>query len=112
MNLNDLKAAGAFVAPEPIKETVTWSGNTFDVWIKRPSFAESEKIIATMASGNHARGALMLANSVLLGEEKEPLPYEDALRLDPSLAMALVEAVQRVADRPKALAPKTKSGTS
>lgn len=102
MDLAALKAAGAFVAPEPIKETVTWNGHTFDVWIKPVSFADSEKMLAAMASGDAARGALVLSKSILLGDNKEPLSYEDALNLEPSLGMALVQAVQKVKDRPKA----------
>lgn len=102
MDLAALKAAGAFVAPEPVKESVTWNGHTFEVWIKPVSFADSEKMISAMASGDSARGALVLSNSILLGENKEPLSYEDALKLEPSLGMALVQAVQKVKDRPKA----------
>lgn len=102
MNLADLKAAGAFVAPEPIKESVTWNGHTFDVWVKPVSFADSEKMITAMASGDASKGALLLSNSVLLGDNQEPLAYEDALRLDPNLAITLVQAVQKVKDRPKA----------
>lgn len=102
MNLAELKAAGAFVAPEPIKETVTWNGHTFDVWIKPVSFADSEKMISAMAAGDTSRGALLLSNSVLLGDDREALTYEDAIKLEPSLAMTLVHTVQKVKDRPKA----------
>lgn len=102
MDLSQLKAAGAFVNPEPVKESVTWDGHTFDVWIRRTSFVESEKIMAAMAGGARARGALMLSNAILLGDSRDPIPYEDAQRLDPGLAMALVQAVQRVTERPKA----------
>lgn len=102
MDLATLRAAGAFVDPEPTKESVTWNGHTFDVWVKRPSFADSENVLAAMAKGDQARGALMLANAILLGEKKEPISYEDAVRLDPSLAFELVKAVERVTKRPKA----------
>lgn len=102
MNLAELKAAGAFVAPEPVKETVTWNGHTFDVWIKPVSFADSEKMLLALATGDASRGALLLSSSVLLGDDREAMTYEDALSLDPSLAMTLVQTVRKVKDRPKA----------
>lgn len=110
MNLEQLKAAGGFVAPEPVKQTVTWEGHTFDLWIRRRSFAEFEKLMVIQAEGVKAQGALMLSTFVLLGDEHEPLSYEDAERLEPSLATVMIEAVRVVAERPKSSPPKTKRG--
>lgn len=104
MNLDALKAAGAFVAPDPVKESVTWNGHTFDVWIKPVSFADSEKMREALSTGDASVCALVVSKSVLLGDEQEPLSYDDAVNLDPSLGVVLVSAIQRVKEKqsPKA----------
>lgn len=102
MDLAALRAAGAFVDPAPIKESVTWNGHTFDVWVKRLSFADSELMASSIMEGNQRRGALILSQALLLGDKQEPIDYDDAVQLDPTLANELIEAINRVSTRPKA----------
>jgi hypothetical protein len=113
MNLDQLKAAGGFVDPTPVKQSVTWQGVTFDVYIRRHSFAEFERLHVEYAKGGKAQGALMLSTYLLLGDDKQPMSYEDAARLEPTLAKELVEALNKVAaESPKPSPPTTSSGAN
>lgn len=93
MNLTEIKNAGGFVSGEPVKAAVKWKEYTFDVWIKRLSFGDVETL---HGSEGQSRFARMIATAILLGEDKEPISYEDALRLDVGLAMKLIEALNVV----------------
>ncbi len=93
MNLSELKNAGAFISTEPVKVPVEWKGHQFDVWVKRLSFGDVETLFA---ADDRSRSARMIACAVLLGENKEPISYEDAFRLDVSLASKLIEAFNSV----------------
>lgn len=92
MNMNDLRAMGAFIPGEPEKVSIEWKGNTFDVHVKRLAFGDVEQLMSAEGS----RSAAMLAAAVLLGDEREPLTLADAERLDVSLAGKLIEAVNKV----------------
>ncbi|AMO37165.1 phage tail assembly chaperone family protein, TAC [Thauera humireducens] len=93
MNLAELKNVGAFIPAEPVKVPVEWKGYTFDVWVKRLSFGDVESLFA---ADDRSRSARMIAAALLLGENKEPISYEDAYRLDVSLASKLIEAFNSV----------------
>ena len=93
MNLSELKNAGAFISTEPVKVPVEWKEHRFDVWVKRLSFGDVETLFA---ADDRSRSARMIACAVLLGENKEPISYEDAFRLDVSLASKLIEAFNSV----------------
>lgn len=114
MNLNDLKAAGAFVEAAPVKKTIQWNRGQLDaknkpmideftVLVKRQSFAVVEQLYAPGEGENEAtvakrsRNAKLISECVLLGEKgEEQIPYEDALNLEPNLAFALLNAVHEV----------------
>ncbi len=112
MKLNDLKAAGAFVEAAPVKKFVTWAHldekgkpitDKFTVLVKRQSFEVIEKLYAPAEGEDEAslakrsRNAKLISECVLLGEQgDEQIPYEDALRLEPNLAFALLNAVHEV----------------
>lgn len=93
MNLAELKNVGAFIPAEPVKVPVEWKGYTFDVWVKRLSFGDLESLFA---ADDRSRSARMIAAALLLGENKEPISYDDAYRLDVSLASKLIEAFNSV----------------
>ena len=112
MNLNDLKAAGAFVEAAPVKKPVTGvhldeNGDPitdkFTVLVKRQSFSVVEQLY-TPAEGEdeaalakRSRNAKLISECVLLGEKgDEQIPYEDALNLEPNLAFALLKVVHEV----------------
>lgn len=93
MNLSELKNAGAFISTEPVKVPVEWKEHKFDVWVKRLSFGDVETLFA---ADDRSRSARMIASAILLGENKEPISYDDAYRLDVSLASKLIEAFNSV----------------
>lgn len=93
MNLSEIKAAGGFIPAEPVQVPVEWKDYKFDVWVKRLSFGDVESLFA---ADDRSRSARMIASAILLGENKEPISYDDAYRLDVSLASKLIEAFNSV----------------
>ena len=93
MNLAEIRTAGGFIPAEPVKVPVEWKEHKFDVWVKRLSFGDVESLFA---ADDRSRSARMIACAVLLGENKEPISYDDAFRLDVSLASKLIEAFNSV----------------
>lgn len=93
MNLAELRNAGGFVAAEPVKFLVEWREFSFDVWVKRLSFGDVENLYE---QDDRSRSARMIATAILLGENKEEISYEDAYRLDVSLAAKLIDAFNKV----------------
>lgn len=93
MNLSELRNAGAFVPSEPVKVAVAWKEYTFDVYVRRMAFGDVEALFSGAAEGRSAR---LIAAAILLGEDREPITFEDACRLDVSLASKLVEAFNEV----------------
>lgn len=97
MNLAEIRNAGGFISAEPVKVPVEWNGHKFDVYVKRLSFGEVEHLFA---EADRSRSARMIAASVLLGEDREPISYDDAYRLDVALASKLIEAINKVNGKP------------
>lgn len=101
MNLSELKEAGGIIAAAPVKKSVTWEREgadpmTFDVHVRRLSFGTLERLLVADAD-DRSRSAAYLSATVLLGDGgDEPLSYEDAFQLDPSLATALITAAREV----------------
>jgi hypothetical protein len=93
MNLAEIRNLGAFVSPDPVKVKVEWKEHQFDVWVKQFSFGELETL---ELNAEGSRSARIISASILLGEAKEPIQYEDAFRLDPQLASKLIEAFNKV----------------
>ena len=88
MNLKELKGLGACIDATPQKVTIQWRGHDVDVFVKRLAFGDVERLANVSAA--------MLAASILLGDEQEPLSVSDAERLDVSLAAKLIDAVNSV----------------
>lgn len=106
MNLHELREMGAFVEPEPVKVPVTWTRktvdgdktDTFDIWVRRRAFGLIDQIMA--ADGDRSRSSQMIAHCVLLGAAREPMTYDEAFSLEPTLAWAMVNAIN-AASAPK-----------
>jgi hypothetical protein len=98
MDLAELQKIGGFVPLEPVTTDVTWTppeGDqvTFTVLVKRLSAGSLERLW-TDARKDRSHSAMLIAESVLLGEER--LTYEQAFQLAPSLATALLDCIDRV----------------
>lgn len=91
MNLEQLKSLGGIVGQEPVTAAVEWKGQQFDVRIRKLSYGTVETLRNT---GGDAFNTHLLAACVVLGDD--PLSYEDAFRLDPTLAAALLAAINTV----------------
>jgi hypothetical protein len=99
MKLKELKAAGGFVSSDHVKRSITWANTngdeyTFDIFVRRSSFGSMERLI--MADDDRSKSAQHIADCVLIGENAEPMTYEDAYALEPSLAKAILEQVRAV----------------
>ena len=101
MNLNELKAAGAIVPALPVKRHIVRNREgletvEFDVHIRRLAFGPLERLMLD-DTDDRSRSAAYLSATVLLGDDGgEPLTYDDAYQLDPSLAAALLRAARQV----------------
>lgn len=100
MKFEDLKNAGALVPTDGERKTVTWKNPhtkeefTFDIFVKRRSYGSVERIY--IDDSGKAKGALTISECVLIGEAAEPISYEDAFNLEPSLASVFMKAIGEV----------------
>lgn len=99
MKLNELKKAGGFVSADNVKRSVTWQKSktesyTFNIFVRRSSFGSMERLI--MADDDRSKSAMYISDCVLIGEAGEPLSYEDAYALEPTLAKVILEQVRAV----------------
>jgi hypothetical protein len=120
-NLAQLKAAGGIVSREPVKKEVTWDHfspegeelhDTFDVYIVKPSFGS---MLSIGKVTDREQLALTLSKTIMLENDKgkpEYLAYEDAMQLDPSLAMTLLGAVREVTEPKNSQRPTNSSANS
>lgn len=100
MDLKQLKDRGGIVPSDLVKKAVEWDHNgelvTFDVFVKRLSFGDVERVLEEEARGKN-RVANLIAASIRLGEEgNERLSYDEAFQLTPSLAKVFATAVSEV----------------
>ena len=98
MSLDALKKAGALLGGEPVKRRVEWTNRdgdqfSFDVWVKPMSFGMA---LDLNEKSDRKQIASTLAALVVFEDEngkRVPLEYEDALNLDPSFGLAILEVV-------------------
>lgn len=104
MNLQELQNAGGFVEAAPVRLPVEWVKPAaaaavpevvkFDVWVRRRSFGMVARI--WQGEDNRARSAEMIAASIVLGgPDGDSMSYDQAYQLDPGLAGALVDAINK-----------------
>lgn len=98
--LEDLKAVGAFFSDKPVQKAIKFvlDGQEYDatIWVKRLSVGEQERLAMLSHSDDRKGSALLISEIVLLGDGAERISFEDAYRLSPSLAMAMMEAIEEV----------------
>lgn len=98
MSLDALKKAGALLGDDPVKRQVQWTNGagedyTFDVWIKPMSFGMA---LDLNEKADRQQIAAALSALVMFEDDKGkrvPLEYEDALNLDPSFGLAILQVV-------------------
>lgn len=117
-NLTQLKAAGGIVSREPVKKEVTWDHispdgeemhDTFSVYVVKPSFGS---VLSIGKDADREQLALSLSKTIQIEDDKGKLmfiPYEDAMQLDPALAMVLLGAVREVTEPKNSLRPTNSS---
>lgn len=101
MDLSQLQELGGFVSSTPVKHEVTWSppegeSVTFTVHIKRLSAGVVERLWSDPRK-DRSSSAILIAEAVFLGDDgAQSVPYEMAFNMAPSLANALLEAIETV----------------
>lgn len=140
MDLKQLKARGGFVSAEPVKKSVDWvhdggegeMADTFDVYVVRQSFGSVEKLLTGLDDRSKSASFISACVRFLVGTEEaqayeaqrrdnpslpvrmdflEAMSYEDAYQLAPTLAGALVRAINEVNGEQKNSRPPMNSGT-
>lgn len=120
MDLKQLKAIGGLISADDMnkvtKEWETPDGEKVEIsfFVLRQSFAGVERIWKEQESQDktgRSANASLISQTVRLGDKgQQVISYEDACRLDPTLALVFINGIN------EALAPKknpsTSSGTS
>lgn len=99
--LQELQAIGAFYAQEPVQKEIkfTLDGKKYDatIWVKRVSVGERDRMAAMSATDDRSTTALVISQIIGLGEYgSEKLSFEDAYRLAPPIADAMLLAAKEV----------------
>lgn len=121
-SLSQFRTAGGILSREPVMKTGTWKHtdengeeveDTFEVGIVRVSFGDMADLFKEKDREQIAVG---LSKSVMVANEKgklEFLSYEDAYRLEPSLAAVILELAREVnGDKAKNSPPTTNSSAN
>lgn len=98
MNLQQLIESGALLgssAHDFVKKSVTWEGNTFDVFIKRDMSAADFEYVLKDVGDDDSRMARRVHRFVSL-DNGERIPYETALQFKTGLLIALANAINSV----------------
>lgn len=106
MSLKALKKAGALLGDDPVKRQVNWTNPagedyTFDVWVKPMSFGMA---LDLNEKSDRQQIASALSALVLFEDDdgaRVPLEYEDALNLDPSFGLAILQVVSSTTAKKK-----------
>jgi len=106
ISIDQLQQQGGFVDETPVEKTIQWKppgakkAVSSTIMVARQSFGEVEESLNDVAE--RRGGAQMISMCVRLGADgKERLSYEQAYNLHPSLAWAMVKAINEVNSAPK-----------
>jgi Phage tail assembly chaperone, TAC len=104
MKLAELEARGGMVDRTLVKKNITWKrkdedGNedevNFDIFIRKNSFGIIDSQMRS--KDERSKSALLISNGVRLGDEgEEEITYDQAYRLDATLAFQMVQAFMEV----------------
>jgi hypothetical protein len=124
MDIETLKAKGAFIQVPPVPVEATWTHpdengeevtDTFTVHCRRMAVGWLDRVFAMYRTNPTAsRTAVIISEGIFFGEGgKEKLTYDQAAALDWDLSKALVKAFNKVQENPvKNSQPPTSSGTN
>ena len=102
MDLQRLNEMGGFVPQVPVAREVSWTRpgpdgedvtDTFNVRVLKLSAGDVERLWADVGRQmSQSYAATLISKTILLGDDGDTqLSYEDAFRMDPSLAETLLE---------------------
>jgi hypothetical protein len=104
--IQDFVSKGGVISSKPVVKTIKWEHtlngeqrvDEYEVGVIRPAFEEMEKIISLMAlDKNSSHTPDLISMCIRLGENFDStLTVEQARRLEPNLAFALVDAIKSV----------------
>ena len=113
-SLKELKAKGALISGAPVPADIEWTHvgedgqevtDKFKVFVIRQSFGVIDRIFS--GENDRSRSAKFISECIRLGEKaNEQISYDDAFQLDPGLAAAFVDAINRVNGTAKGGEPK------
>lgn len=99
--LKELRGLGAFIPDKPIKKEIKFKLDSDEelsasIHVKRLSIGDYESLILN-ETDTRSRTAKMISSAITLGDDgKERISFEDAYRLHPSLAGAMISAFNEV----------------
>lgn len=115
--LKELKAMGGFVPDKPISKEIKFTLDDATeysaiIHVKKMNIGEYEALFLTDKE-EKSRTAKIISVGVFLGEDgKERIPFDEAYKLHPSLAGAMVTAFHEVNIPKKVSRPKTDSSAT
>jgi hypothetical protein len=115
VNLDQLKSAGGIVSDKPVRQEIVWNRTTdegveetltFDVYVVRLAYGDYEQLYMPTTRTvddddaepeRHSLQSELISLCIRLGENAdERLTYEQAYRLQPGLAAAMIRAINKV----------------
>lgn len=116
-SLKDLQALGGFVSSKPIKKQIKFKLDgdddfTADIHVKKLAIGDYEALFLT-DSEDRSRTARTISEAITLGPEgKERIKFEEAYKLHPNLAAAMLTAFNEVNIAKKSSPAATASSAS
>lgn len=120
-SLKELQAIGGFIADKPVLKTIKFQtpdeagelvDRVYDVFVKRLSVGDYEALFLTDKE-EKSRTAKLISETIMLGKDgSERISFQQAYKLHPSLAAAMVEAFNEVNSAKKPSRPATGSSAS
>ena len=115
-SIKDLKALGAFVTDAKVQREIKFEidGQEYDatIHVRRLSAGDYETLFL-VDKEDRSRTAKVISEAITLGDDgKERIKFEDAYKLHPSLAAAMVNAFNEVNTAKKSSRPATGSSAT
>ena len=116
-SLKDLRALGAFVSDKPVRKEIKFKLDGDDdytaiIHVKKLAIGDYETLFL-MGNEDRSRTAKVISEAITLGDDgKERIKFEDAYKLHPSLARAMIDAFNEVNVAKKSSRPETGSSAT